>query len=329
MTASTHENGRVPIKAGQEKYKIVFLGDAGTGKSAVIKRTIYGAFDESYQATIGVDFFSKDLYLGEKTVRPQLWDASGQERFYTLISSYIRDSQIAVIIFDVTNKRTFNSVEKWIGAVKTERREDAKILLVGNKTDLEPEKREVTVETAEEFAKKHGIKYCEVSAKAGHGINDLFNEDIVGLLSVVSKSENKPQVASPYPDLEVRIVKLTQAYPKNADVIAIAQKLQEGLLDSNPQEFFNREFGEDGNGVLPTHIKKLAWTSRSILNSVVNVVIAVLQKVCAAGHALAYCVGLAEQQTAAYPAFWAFAEKQQAKNLCNDVLDKVGMTLKV
>nr|KJB48800.1 hypothetical protein B456_008G090100 [Gossypium raimondii] len=83
------------------KYKLVFLGDQSIGKTSIITRFMYDKFDTTYQATIGIDFLSKTMYLEDRTVRLQLWDTAGQERFRSLIPSYIRDSSVAVIVYDV------------------------------------------------------------------------------------------------------------------------------------------------------------------------------------------------------------------------------------
>ncbi|ONM23814.1 Ras-related protein RABH1b [Zea mays] len=88
------------------------------------------------QATIGIDFLSKTMYLEDRTVRLQLWDTAGQERFRSLIPSYIRDSSVAVIVFDVASRQSFLNTSKWIEEVRTERGSDVIIVLVGNKTDL-------------------------------------------------------------------------------------------------------------------------------------------------------------------------------------------------
>ena len=85
------------------KYKLVFLGDQSVGKTSIITRFTYDTFDSNYQATIGIDFLSKTMYLEDRTIRLQLWDTAGQERFRSLIPSYIRDSSVAVIVFDITS----------------------------------------------------------------------------------------------------------------------------------------------------------------------------------------------------------------------------------
>merc|ERR1719388_668458 len=106
------------------KYKIVFLGEQGVGKTSVISRFMYDTFDNNYQATIGIDFLSKTLYLEDRTVRLQLWDTAGQERFRSLIPSYIRDSSGAIVVYDITNKASFLSTSRWIEEVKAERGND-------------------------------------------------------------------------------------------------------------------------------------------------------------------------------------------------------------
>ena len=135
------------------RYKLVFLGDQGVGKTCIINRFVYDSFDRNYQATIGIDFLSKTVHLDDsKGVRLQLWDTAGQERFRSLIPSYIRDSSVAVIVYDVANRQSFLNVAKWIDEVKQERGENVVIAIVGNKTDL-VEEREVETEEGERFAR--------------------------------------------------------------------------------------------------------------------------------------------------------------------------------
>lgn len=157
------------------KYKLVVLGDQGCGKTSIITRFMYDKFDNNYQATIGIDFLSKTMYLEDRTVRLQLWDTAGQERFRSLIPSYIRDSSVAVVVYDVTTRPSFLSVNKWIDDVRNERGTDVIIVLVGNKTD-KSEARQVSTEEGEAKAKEHDIMFIETSAKAGFNIKALFRK---------------------------------------------------------------------------------------------------------------------------------------------------------
>eukprot|EP00013_Stygamoeba_regulata_P022180 CAMPEP_0177666354 /NCGR_PEP_ID=MMETSP0447-20121125/21539_1 /TAXON_ID=0 /ORGANISM="Stygamoeba regulata, Strain BSH-02190019" /LENGTH=139 /DNA_ID=CAMNT_0019172501 /DNA_START=99 /DNA_END=514 /DNA_ORIENTATION=- len=135
MAAQANGNSNYSVNP-LAKYKLVFLGDQSVGKTSIITRFMYDTFDSTYQATIGIDFLSKTMYLEDRTVRLQLWDTAGQERFRSLIPSYIRDSSVAVVVYDITNRSSFLNVKKWIEDVRTERGSDVIVMLVGNKTDL-------------------------------------------------------------------------------------------------------------------------------------------------------------------------------------------------
>lgn len=158
------------------KYKLVFLGDQSVGKTSIITRFMYDNFDRHYQATIGIDFLSKTMYLEDRTVRLQLWDTAGQERFRSLIPSYIRDSSVAVVVYDVSNRASFTNTTKWVEDVRNERGNDVVICLVGNKTDLGNDKRQVSTEEGEEKANKDGLLFMECSAKAGYNVKSLFRK---------------------------------------------------------------------------------------------------------------------------------------------------------
>ena len=136
------------------------------GKTSIISRFMYDKFDNSYQATIGIDFLSKTMYLEDRTVRLQLWDTAGQERFRSLIPSYIRDSSVAVVVYDVSSRSSFANTSRWIDEVRTERGSDVIVVLVGNKTDP-TDRREVSVEEGDARAREAGVMFIETSAKAG------------------------------------------------------------------------------------------------------------------------------------------------------------------
>ncbi|KAF2459135.1 ras family-domain-containing protein [Lineolata rhizophorae] len=166
MAQSGYSN---PLK----KFKLVFLGEQSVGKTSLITRFMYDSFDNTYQATIGIDFLSKTMYLEDRTVRLQLWDTAGQERFRSLIPSYIRDSSVAVVVYDISNKKSFENTRKWVDDVRGERGNDVIIVLVGNKTDLN-DKREVTTAQGEDEARRHNLMFIETSAKVGHNVKTLF-----------------------------------------------------------------------------------------------------------------------------------------------------------
>lgn len=183
-----------------KKFKLVFLGEQSVGKTSLITRFMYDSFDGMYQATIGIDFLSKTMYLEDRTVRLQLWDTAGQERFRSLIPSYIRDSSVAVVVYDISNMKSFLNTRKWIDDVRAERGDDVIIVLVGNKTDLK-DKREVTTEQGEEEAKKNNLMFVETSAKVGHNVQPLFKR-IARSLPGMEGTEAAQQAASQMIDVK-------------------------------------------------------------------------------------------------------------------------------
>mmetsp|Transcript_3589 Transcript_3589/g.10502 ORF Transcript_3589/g.10502 Transcript_3589/m.10502 type:complete len:213 (+) Transcript_3589:94-732(+) len=161
------------MSAPPEKKKVVFLGDEAAGKTSLVRRYMYDTFEESIQATIGMDFQSKTVYLEDRTLRLQLWDTAGQERFRSLIPSYIRDAAAAVVVYDITRRKSFDGIRRWVEEVRNERGESALIALVGNKSDLSPQ-REVKEDEGRQLAKELGILFAETSAKLGNGVKELF-----------------------------------------------------------------------------------------------------------------------------------------------------------
>ncbi|KER21229.1 hypothetical protein T265_15145, partial [Opisthorchis viverrini] len=133
------------------KFKLVFLGEQSVGKTSLITRFMYETFDSVYQ------------------IRLQLWDTAGQERFRSLIPSYIRDSSVAVVVYDICVVESFQQTAKWIDDVRNERGSDVIIMLVGNKTDLS-DKRKVTTEEGERLARDLNVMFIETSAKAGYNV---------------------------------------------------------------------------------------------------------------------------------------------------------------
>ncbi|XP_017563239.1 ras-related protein Rab-6A isoform X4 [Pygocentrus nattereri] len=170
------------------KFKLVFLGEQSVGKTSLITRFMYDSFDNTYQATIGIDFLSKTMYLEDRTIRLQLWDTAGQERFRSLIPSYIRDSAAAVVVYDITNVNSFQQTTKWIDDVRTERGSDVIIMLVGNKTDL-ADKRHITTEEGEQRAKEMNVLFIETSAKTGYNVKQLFRRVAAALPGMESTQD--------------------------------------------------------------------------------------------------------------------------------------------
>ena len=170
------------------KLKLIVVGNQGTGKSCILNRFINDTFDENYQATIGLDFQSKNVTVHDQDVRLILYDTAGQERFRSLIPMYIREAQIILLIYDISNKDSFDSIPKWVKEITEVKMSDVIFVLIGNKNDLE-EERKVSFEEGKQLAEKNKFIFQEVSAKTGKNIENLFEVQIYGAIYNKFKAE--------------------------------------------------------------------------------------------------------------------------------------------
>ena len=172
----------------RSKYKLVFLGDQNVGKTTLISQFVYNQVDKNYEPTIGIDFLTKKIDVDDKEVKLQLWDTAGQEKFHSIISSYARDSFLAIILFDVGNKSTFLKIDRWINDLIRihDKEKKIKVLIVGNKIDLvgEEELKRMSAKAGLK-AKYHDGIYVPSSAVTHEGIKlvistitDLVRADI-------------------------------------------------------------------------------------------------------------------------------------------------------
>ena len=162
------------MEEGIPSYKISFIGDQYVGKSSIINRFLNDTFIEEYKYTLGLDFETKKFDINSTNINLLFYDIGGQEKFRSLIPLYVRDSNIFLFIYDITNKDSFIHIEDLLKEITNVNKLDECILvLVGNKKDLE-NKRAVTLKEGEDFAKEKGFIFSEVSSKTGEGINDLF-----------------------------------------------------------------------------------------------------------------------------------------------------------
>ena len=168
------------------RHKIIFIGDAGVGKTTIISRIMDNPFNEVYEPSIGVDFMSKIIKYRGQNIKLQIWDTAGQEKYKGLIPSYVRNSSIVFLIYDISVKTSFDNIPNWITFIRSI--ENTTLVLCGNKIDLE--KREVTKEEGEALAQKEGIAFYEMSAKSGEGIKNMFY-NAVSDLTVFAENNNK------------------------------------------------------------------------------------------------------------------------------------------
>ena len=157
-------------------FKMIVIGDAGVGKSCLTAKASKGIFEESYSATVGFEFLVFNVKLNDKVIKLQIWDTCGQELYRSLISSFYRNASLAMMVYAIDNKESFNHIETWLKEVKLQSNPDIKIFLIGNKSDLD-EQRKVPLDMAKNFKEENGIHYfSETSAKNGVNAKEVFIE---------------------------------------------------------------------------------------------------------------------------------------------------------
>ena len=155
-------------------FKVIFLGDTCTGKTAILNKYMNNFFPITFSSTIGVDFFIKTLDYNNINYKLHIWDTAGQEKFSAIVRTYYKGAAIAVMVYDVTDRKTFKHVENWIDIFYEYSNSSKPILIVGNKTDLE-HKRQVSYKEGAELAEQYDANFLEVSAKNGTNINKIFD----------------------------------------------------------------------------------------------------------------------------------------------------------
>ena len=161
------------------------------GKTTILSRYKYETTDDSYAPTVGIDFLTKNVFLEDKTIRLIMWDTAGQERFKSLIPSYLKNANCVILTYDITDKSSFTALGKWLSDVKDNVVEGTFIILCGNKIDLN-NRRVISKEEGEKFAKENNIAFAETSATTGQGINELFNTILSNFCEVpMENKENK------------------------------------------------------------------------------------------------------------------------------------------
>ena len=170
--------------------KVVLVGDSGVGKTNIMSKYLKNEFREDSKATVGVEFGSKQFNIQGHQIKAQIWDTAGQERYKAITSAYYKGAKGAFIVYDITRKNTFDSVNRWVSDISAAADKKITLLLIGNKSDLE-DQRQVNKEQGEEKAKELGLAFMETSACSGENlekafqlmINEVykkFQEDIAG-----------------------------------------------------------------------------------------------------------------------------------------------------
>ena len=161
------------------RYKVCIFGDGGVGKTSLTHRFLEGVFKETYQLTIGMDFYVKKLEIDKKKISLQIWDFAGEEKFRFLLPGAVSGAKGCIFMFDITRYGTFKNLIDWLAIAKEineKENQNPSVILVGSKLDLEG-LRAISKDEANKFAKDYKFQeYVECSSKTGENVNEIFNK---------------------------------------------------------------------------------------------------------------------------------------------------------
>ncbi|GAM28357.1 hypothetical protein SAMD00019534_115330, partial [Acytostelium subglobosum LB1] len=171
---------------GMLHFKFLIIGDPNVGKSCLLYRFTDNKFKSQSNHTIGVDFASRIVEVGGRSVKLQVWDTAGQERFRSVTRSYYRGSAGVILVYDIANRETYNHITNWLSDARALASKDVTIILVGNKSDMSAE-REVSFLEAIKVAQENDLLFLETSALSGDNVEETF---LKCAKSIVSKIED-------------------------------------------------------------------------------------------------------------------------------------------
>ncbi|XP_063983678.1 ras-related protein Rab-37 isoform X4 [Diachasmimorpha longicaudata] len=157
-----------------ETHKTILLGDSGVGKTSLLVQFDTGTFQTgNFAATVGIGFTNKVVTVGDTRIKLQIWDTAGQERFRSVTHAYYRDAHALLLLYDVTNKTSYDNIRAWLGEIREYAQNDVVIMLLGNKADCGPE-RMVKKEDGKRLADEYDVPFMETSARTGANVELAF-----------------------------------------------------------------------------------------------------------------------------------------------------------
>jgi len=183
-------------------FKFIIVGNSAVGKSCLLLRFDEDRFQPIHDVTVGVTFSIKMVQIEGQDVKVQIWDTAGQEIFRSITRSYYRDSACAIIVYDITDRNSFEKVEDWIRDVRNLAPPDCILVLFGNKVDLEGN-RAIQKSQGQDLADRHGLLFFETSAATGQNVAQAFNECVTAVYTRAKSSgvqigeKKSPIVARP------------------------------------------------------------------------------------------------------------------------------------
>ncbi|CAD8167635.1 unnamed protein product [Paramecium octaurelia] len=171
-------------------FKIVLSGDSGVGKSNLLLRFTKNQFNADSKTTIGVEFATRSIITNGKVIKAQIWDTAGQERYRAITAAYYRGAIGAVLVYDITNKQSFEAVEQWIQEVRENADKDIVIMIIGNKSDLK-HLRAIRTESGQDLAQMYKVAFMEASAQDGTNVDQAFIQIIQQIYQNLTKQIQK------------------------------------------------------------------------------------------------------------------------------------------
>ena len=163
-------------------FKIILVGNSGVGKYEILERACFQGFDQSYQATIGFEFLLMHFLVNDIKIKLQIWDTIGQEMYKSLIQGFYRNTSLALLIYDISDRRSFDYLDIQLKDIRAYKKE-LPIFIIGNRCDLE---RQISFDEGKDFSLANGAKYfMECSSKTGYNFENIFSEAAKYLYSVV------------------------------------------------------------------------------------------------------------------------------------------------
>ena len=154
-------------------FKIIIIGDSGVGKSSLLKRAVQNTFDTNYQATIGFEFLLMHFKVNDLKIKLQIWDTCGEEMYRSLVQGFYRNTSLAIIVYDISRKKSFEALEIWLKDLRQHTEEGIPVFIVGNKMDLQ---KDISTEEAKMFSVSNRTKFfTECSAKTGENVEQLLD----------------------------------------------------------------------------------------------------------------------------------------------------------
>ena len=172
-------------------FRYIIVGDMAVGKSCILLQFTDNKFRVQHELTIGVEFGAKTIELNNKTIKIQIWDTAGQEQFQAITRTYYKGAIGALLVYDITRRDTFTHVTKWLEEVKSNSSKHICVIVIGNKKAVE-DKRQVTYEEGESFARENGLMFLETSAKTAFNVVEAFNLSAQAILNNIEKTGVDP-----------------------------------------------------------------------------------------------------------------------------------------